>query len=1484
MNESKIVGIMAKLNAVHNQLVEDVDYVRSRGFPNQRFDHQQGYRGSYGNGPTSYTQNSQFQHPLQNKRPIPKWHESSLTTCWHSASMESEYELVKIEESDDFAVAEAVSNDTNPWCRSTPSHIYETSGCDETESTRLDIDLQNRSTLIHIVAANSLIFLFGLDLPRFAHIRSKITDEDPLPSHNRVYSRVIRGEQNLDVARSKETTNSEAIGFSVKTPSAPQVAAVYAPKPRDRSCTHCHRQGHDVTECFLVHGFPEWYYEQKGGSRVSSDNREVVSRLENKPAQRGGRSSKGNGRGRGRVNSARAPLSSSNGSDQITQLISLLQAQRPKSTSERLSGNTCLTDVIIDSGASHHMTGDCSILVDVFDIIPSAVTKPDGKASCATKWGTLLLRPFSRTLIGAGEVREGVYYFTGVLAASAHKTSSDSTSSGALWHRRLGHPSTSVLLSLPECHQSSKDLGKIDSCDTCSRAKQTREVFPISINKTLECFDLVHCDVWGPCRTPSTTSAVYFLTLVDDYSRSIWTYLMTAKSEVPSLIRNICAMADRQFCKPVRSIRSDNGTEFMCHTSYFQEHGILHETSCVDTPQQNARVERKHRHILNVARTCLFQGNLPVKFWGESILTATHLINRTPSSVLKGKTPYEVLFGKQPSYDMLRTFGCLCYAHIRPRDKDKFASRSRKCIFIGYPHADYDWFSPVLNDRSIDHEGVDSRSIDPITPVSEPATPNTHDSIDPTSTSSDENNTPPEPVTPQAEQPHSPSSISSPHIVHNKGSVHSRHLNEDHDSSSPGLPELLGKGHRPKHPLVYLKDYVARTLFSSHFFSRSLRFKCLANGLCNEQNHFKDDVLIKEWCDAMQKEIEALEANHTWDVTDLPHGKKAISSKWVYKLKFNLDGTLERHKARLVVMGNHQKEGIDFKETFAPVAKMTTVRLLLAVAAAKDWDVFQRDVHNAFLHGDLEQELGFTQSYEDYSLFSLNRDGTVIHVLVYVDDFIIAGNNPKAIDHFKEQLHKCFHMKDRGKLKYFLGLEVSRGADGFCLSQQKYALDIINEAGLLGYKPSAVPMELHHKLGSISSPVFDNPAQYRRLVDRFIYLTITRPDLSYAVHILSQFMQTPLEAHWHAALRLVRYLKGSPDQGILPRSDSALSLTAYCDSDYNACPQTRCSLSAYVLYLGDSPISWKTKKQDTVSSSSAEAEYRAMAYTLKEIKWLKALMTTLGVDHTQPILLFCDSQATIHIAANPVFHERTKHIEKDCHQVRDAVTDKVISTPHISTTDLLTKALPRPTFERLLSTLGTCNYDLPTQNKRKRENPYKTETLSDTIIEANSTINFSGTDRAVARRCPELSPSRRSLLKGFIIWSSLLSGFLLFQTSFLPLNPKIITTTLLSNLLSGASSSLNLPAILVVYPLHLLSLKPSSASPCSPLDRSSTLAPALVKHPTMENPTSVDRTSSPAFDWLDPVPEASKSVAKNPKSDLLSMVMKRRSNRRLNLI
>lgn len=166
---------------------------------------------------------------------------------------------------------------------------------------------------------------------------------------------------------------------------------------------------------------------------------------------------------------------------------------------------------------------------------------------------------------------------------------------------------------------------------------------------------------------------------------------MLEKSEVSQLLKDFMALCDRQFGKKVRIVRSDNGSEFMTLTSYFKQHGILHQTSCVDTPQQNGRVERKHRHILNVARACLFQARLPVTFWGESILTAAHLINRTPSQVLKGKTPYELLFGTKPDYDKLRVFGCLCYSHRKARDKDKFGDRSRKCIFVGYPYGKKAW-------------------------------------------------------------------------------------------------------------------------------------------------------------------------------------------------------------------------------------------------------------------------------------------------------------------------------------------------------------------------------------------------------------------------------------------------------------------------------------------------------------------------------------------------------------------------------------------------------------------------------------------------------------------------------------------------------------------------------------------------------------------------------------------------------------------------
>ena len=202
---------------------------------------------------------------------------------------------------------------------------------------------------------------------------------------------------------------------------------------------------------------------------------------------------------------------------------------------------------------------------------------------------------------------------------------------------------------------------------------------------------------------------------------------------------------------------------------------------------------------------------------------------------------------------------------------------------------------------------------------------------------------------------------------------------------------------------------------------------------------------------------------------------------------------------------------------------------------------------------------------------------------------------------FKDYLSECFHMKDLGKLKYFLGIEVGRGDEGFMLTQRKYALDLIADVGLLGSKPTATPMEQQHKLALDTSPFIRDAEQYRRLIGRLIYLTITRPDISYSVHILSQFMKAPREMQWDAALRVVKYLKGTAGQGIMLSSKSELNLSVYCDADWSACPVTRRSLSAYVTLVGDSPVSWKTKKQSVVSHSSAEAEYRSMAQATREV-------------------------------------------------------------------------------------------------------------------------------------------------------------------------------------------------------------------------------------------------------------------------------------------
>ena len=244
---------------------------------------------------------------------------------------------------------------------------------------------------------------------------------------------------------------------------------------------------------------------------------------------------------------------------------------------------------------------------------------------------------------------------------------------------------------------------------------------------------------------------------------------------------------------------------------------------------------------------------------------------------------------------------------------------------------------------------------------------------------------------------------------------------------------------------------------------------------------------------------------------------------------------------------------------------------------------------------------GFVQSKADYSLFTRQQGDSFIVLLVYVDDVLVASNDKEQVKEFKVLLDQKFKLKDLGELKYFLSLEVARTAEGISLCQRKYALKILEDASLLGCKPAKVPMEPTLKLSKYEGKLLDDPSQFRRLVGRLLYLTITRPDITFVVHKLSQFKAKPRKPHLAATLKILHYLKNEPGKGIFFSADSQLHVKGFTDSNWASCPDTRRSITSYCIFTGDSLVSWKSKKQSSISRSSAEAEYRAMAVSTCEI-------------------------------------------------------------------------------------------------------------------------------------------------------------------------------------------------------------------------------------------------------------------------------------------
>nr|GEZ11479.1 ribonuclease H-like domain-containing protein [Tanacetum cinerariifolium] len=490
------------------------------------------------------------------------------------------------------------------------------------------------------------------------------------------------------------------------------------------------------------------------------------------------------------------------------------------------------------------------------------------------------------------------------------------------------------------------------------------------------------------------------------------------------------------------------------------------------------------------------------------------------------------------------------------------------------------------------------------------------------------------------------------------------------------------------------------------------------------------------WCNTMYDEYNALVKNGTWILVSRPTDANLIRSMWLFKHKFHADGTLSLYKARLIANGSSQQLGVDFDETFSPVVKSATIRTVLSLAVSRKWPIHQLDVKNAFLNGDLSETVymhqpsgfvdprypqhvcllqrslyglkqapcvwfqrfagyatraGFSHSRLDSSLLIFTQGSQVAYLLIYVDDIILTASSTVLLQQLIDSLHKEYDMTDPEDLNYFLGISAVRHPTGLFLSQNKYALQLLEHAHMITCNPSRTPVDTDSKLGPDGVPVQD-PTLYRSLAGGLQYLTFTCPDLSYAVQQICLYMHDLREPHFAVLKRIMHYVHGTLELGLHLYAFATTSLVRYTDADWAGCPSTRWFTSGYCVFLGDNLLSWSAKRQHTISCSSAESKYQGVANVVAETAWIRNLLRELHSPLLTATLVYCDNVSVVYMSANPVQHQRTKHLEIDIHFVRDMVKAGHVWILHIPSrlqyADIFIRCLSSALFEDFRSRLS----------------------------------------------------------------------------------------------------------------------------------------------------------------------------------------------------
>jgi Reverse transcriptase (RNA-dependent DNA polymerase)/gag-polypeptide of LTR copia-type len=938
----------------------------------------------------------------------------------------------------------------------------------------------------------------------------------------------------------------------------------------------------------------------------------------------------------------------------------------------------------------------------------------------------------------------------------------------SVWHARFCHTNHATTLHLLNSNNLPCISHKLPLCHSCCMAKAHQLPFSTSSSTSTSPLELVHSDVWGPSPVTSWNGYRYYIVFVDDFSKFTWIYFMATKGEVLSIFTRFKNQVENLLSTTIKTLRTDGGTEYKpIHTRFPH---LVHQTSCPYTPQQNGVSERKHRHIVELAIASMTHASIPSTYWDDIFSSIVFTINRLPSH--NATVPYTSLFHASPDYTFLRVLGCLCFPLTRPYSEHKLQTRSLPCVFIGYATSQkgYRCLHLSSNKIFISRNVIFDEAVFPFQQSS------THKMVSPATSLLSVSHTPPVgPLPFSAETLHSlqPNINNSPTTdFHSSPQPNFIHPSSQPTLSPYGLPPLLNSSSptssrpdplspsssspvsdplefssplTPDNPTVAsssthqsssIHPMVTRTRDHTRRPRQFPDHVAYLASLDSEPTSFSAANAVPEWRQAMAVEIDALAMNNTWTLVEPPTNQHIVGCKWVYKLKRRSDGSVERHKARLVAKGFHQIEGVDFLDTFSPVVRPTSIRVILSLAVSFQWPIHQLDVQNAFLHGDLAEtvymsqppgfvdssrpnhvcllskslyglkqsprawfhkltsallEFGFVASSYDPSLFVHHSKGQTTVLLVYVDDILLTGSNSAFLTSCLGFLQQRFAIKNLGNLHYFLGVQVSPTPTGLHLSQTKYITDLLTRTNMQSCKPCSTPMATSPPLSKLDSPFFTDTHLYRSVVGALQYATITRPDISFAVNKVSQFMQQPTIAHWTATKRILRYLCGTISYGLSFRASHSLTIDAYSDADWAGSVDDRRSTSGYCIFLGNNLVSWSAKKQPTVSRSSTEAEYRSLALTCAELLWLQYLLIELRVPLAAPPVLWCDNIGATFLASNPMFHSRTKHVEIDFHFVREKVVAHEILVRFLCSQDQLadsmTKPLPTTRFQFLRTKL-----------------------------------------------------------------------------------------------------------------------------------------------------------------------------------------------------